>query len=311
MRVIAFAILGLFLAISFASVETANAILVTTKDSVVRYFDWLFVAVATGSLLFVVVLGSTPRANVRLGGPESQPDFSRFSWFSMLFSAGLASGLLYWAAAEPIIHFQGNPLLVQSGLEASSEGAMRSALLITIFHWGLHGWGMYVMGALAISVYAYRVSFIQWDLGTGAAVSLLVAFFSILIAAAFYMALCGVQRARALTAQDAVIRLRGHDPAWRDVFPLFGMNARCEQTFIGIDVANSGDHRLIEQCGLDRSACTYKAFLQHLALEVQRIRSQLRPALAAKFINRIKAPDPPESSWITKNQAALSQRPLK
>lgn len=37
-----------------------------------------------------------------------------------------------------------------------------------------------------ISVYAYRVSFIQWDLGTGAAVGLLVAFFSILIAATFY-----------------------------------------------------------------------------------------------------------------------------
>jgi choline/glycine/proline betaine transport protein len=156
LRVIALAILGLFLAIAFASVETANEILVTAKDSVVRYFDWLFVSVATGSLLFVVVLGIIPRANVRLGGPGSQPDFSRFSWFAMLFSAGLASGLLYWAAAEPVIHFQGNPLLVQAGVAASSEGAMGSALLITIFHWGLHGWGMYVMGALAISVYAYR-----------------------------------------------------------------------------------------------------------------------------------------------------------
>jgi multiple sugar transport system permease protein len=37
-----------------------------------------------------------------------------------------------------------------------------------------------------ISVYAYRLSFVQWDLGTGAAVGLIVAFFSILIAATFY-----------------------------------------------------------------------------------------------------------------------------
>ncbi len=37
-----------------------------------------------------------------------------------------------------------------------------------------------------ISVYAYRVSFLRWDLGTGTAICLLFAFFSVLIAAVFY-----------------------------------------------------------------------------------------------------------------------------
>ena len=37
-----------------------------------------------------------------------------------------------------------------------------------------------------ISVFAFRTSFIRWDLGYGAAVCLLLAFFSVLVAAMFY-----------------------------------------------------------------------------------------------------------------------------
>lgn len=37
-----------------------------------------------------------------------------------------------------------------------------------------------------VSVFAYRTSFVSWDLGIGAAVSLVIAFFSLLIASVFY-----------------------------------------------------------------------------------------------------------------------------
>jgi choline/glycine/proline betaine transport protein len=74
----------------------------------------------------------------------------------MLFSAGLASGLLYWAVAEPITHFQARPFLDRAGIAANSEAAIASALRVTIFHWGLHGWGLYVLGGLAIAIYSYR-----------------------------------------------------------------------------------------------------------------------------------------------------------
>jgi choline/glycine/proline betaine transport protein len=144
------------LALAAVSIETANSLLIATKDDVVRSFDWLFVGVASGALGVVVLAGISPRANVTLGPDGDEPEFGRFAWFSMLFSAGLASGLLYWAAAEPLLHFQASPLLAQGGIAANSEAAVQSALRITIFHWGLHGWGMYVVGALAISIFAYR-----------------------------------------------------------------------------------------------------------------------------------------------------------
>ncbi|MCZ6656322.1 MAG: BCCT family transporter, partial [Gammaproteobacteria bacterium] len=101
-------------------------------------------------------IGLDPRFNVRLGHDDERPEFTNLAWFAMLFSAGLASGVLYWATAEPILHYQGNPHLVMEGGTPLSAEAAQTALTLTIFHWGLHGWGFYVLTGLAIAYFAYR-----------------------------------------------------------------------------------------------------------------------------------------------------------
>ncbi|MDG2051189.1 MAG: BCCT family transporter [Myxococcota bacterium] len=138
------------------SIEDTQAILGTARSAVVDAFDWFFVGITSGTLCLIVLLAAHPRAKVRLGPEGAPPDFSRFSWFAMLFSAGLASGLLYWAVAEPILHFQGNPTLAHQGLAPLSASAAQNALSLTIFHWGLQGSGLYVLGGLAIALYSYR-----------------------------------------------------------------------------------------------------------------------------------------------------------
>ena len=91
MRWIALAVLVAQVALSIFAPETANTLLVGLKDDVVAYFDWLFVFVASAALVLAIFLGRHPRANLRLGNDGDEPEFSRFSWFAMLFSAGLAS----------------------------------------------------------------------------------------------------------------------------------------------------------------------------------------------------------------------------
>ena len=125
---IAVGVVAAFVASAVLSIDAASVVLVAVKDGVVQYFDWLFVGVATFSLVVVGILAVHPRGNIRLGPRDSQPEFSRLSWFAMLFSAGLASGLLYWAAAEPILHYQGNPLLVEQGGLPRSPDAVETAL---------------------------------------------------------------------------------------------------------------------------------------------------------------------------------------
>jgi choline/glycine/proline betaine transport protein len=156
MQWIAVALLGALVVLSVASIETASGFLTGTKDWILAFFDWLFIWVAGLALAVVAFLGLYPGANVRLGPEDSRPEFGAFSWFAMLFSAGLASGLLYWAVAEPVLHYQGNPFLEQAEIEAGTEAAIASALRVTIFHWGLHGWGLYVLGGLAIAIQSYR-----------------------------------------------------------------------------------------------------------------------------------------------------------
>ena len=42
---------------------------------------------------------------IKLGDDDSKPEFSNFSWFAMLFSAGVGIGLLFFGIAEPLFYF--------------------------------------------------------------------------------------------------------------------------------------------------------------------------------------------------------------
>jgi len=67
----------------------------------------------------------------------------------MLFSAGMGMGLLFFSAAEPIMHYS-NPPTGATGTEAT----VRQAMMLTVYHWGLHAWAVYGIAALALGVFA-------------------------------------------------------------------------------------------------------------------------------------------------------------
>lgn len=147
---------GAFVIGTAANLDVASGVFNAARDYVVATFDWFFTGVASFCLLAVIWIGVDPRFNVRLGEDHERPEFSNLAWFAMLFSAGLASGILYWATAEPITHFQGNPHLAMEGAEPLSPQAAQTAVTLTIFHWGLHGWGFYALTGLAIAYFSFR-----------------------------------------------------------------------------------------------------------------------------------------------------------
>lgn len=152
---LAIAIVAVFVVGAASFIGAAREGLDAAKAWVVGSFDWLFVGVATAAVVLVLGLAIHPRANVRLGRDDEAPEFGTLSWFAMLFSAGLASGLLYWATAEPILHHQSNPF-TGAGLPSAGASAREIAMHITVLHWGVHGWAFYVLAALCIAVYSYR-----------------------------------------------------------------------------------------------------------------------------------------------------------
>ena len=148
-------ILG-FVAFTISDVEYAAEVFATGKDFIIGSLDWFYVLVVNVVLFFVFWLLLSRFGDVKLGKDDDEPDFSTFSWICMLFSAGLGSGLIYWGVSEPMYHIQDNPFMTRAGIEANSVEAAEVAIRITNFHWGLHGWALYVLVGLALAYFSYR-----------------------------------------------------------------------------------------------------------------------------------------------------------
>ncbi|WP_456867717.1 BCCT family transporter [Galbibacter sp. BG1] len=118
---------------------------------VTKYLNWFYVLVASGFLIFLLFLASGRFGSVVLGHPDERPEFSNFSWYSMLFSAGMGVGILFYGSAEPMSHFLNSPVD-----PSGSAAAATSAMTYSAFHWGLHAWGIYTVCAVGIAYYGFR-----------------------------------------------------------------------------------------------------------------------------------------------------------
>ncbi len=118
---------------------------------IIRKVGWLYLVSVTGFLGFLGWLALSRHGAVRLGRDDEKPSYGFATWFSMLFSAGMGIGLLFYSVAEPILHFQ-HPGVGEPG----SREAARWAMETTFFHWGLHAWAIYALMGLGLAYAHYR-----------------------------------------------------------------------------------------------------------------------------------------------------------
>ena len=118
---------------------------------VVDKVGWFYLITATAMLIGVIAIAASRFGRIRLGADDEQPEFSTLAWFSMLFSAGMGIGLVFWGVAEPISHFT-SPATAEPG----GAAAARDALQYSFFHWGLHPWAIYSVLALALAYGRFR-----------------------------------------------------------------------------------------------------------------------------------------------------------
>ena len=121
-------------------------------NGLTKYFGWGYLLTMNLFVIFCLVMAFSRFGKVRLGLPEDRPEHSNISWFSMLFSAGMGVGLVFYGAAEPLIHFGSTPF----GAEPGSIQAARDAMQISFFHWGLHPWAGYAVIAMPMAYYQFR-----------------------------------------------------------------------------------------------------------------------------------------------------------
>ncbi len=146
------AVIIIFVAFGGIWTETAFQTFNFIKTSIIFGLNWYYIGIVAFFLFFVIWLIFSRYGGIRLGDDDERPSFSYFSWFSMLFSAGMGIGLVFYSIAEPIYHFQSNPFITEGLTPEAAEVAMR----ITFLHWGLHPWAIYVIVGLSLAYFAYR-----------------------------------------------------------------------------------------------------------------------------------------------------------
>ncbi|WP_186629924.1 BCCT family transporter [Rhodococcus sp. BP22] len=136
----------------FAS--TASDAFESLNTAITDGVGWWYILSATGFVLFALYCGISRIGNIRLGRDDEKPEFGVFSWFAMLFSAGMGIGLVFYGVAEPLSHYVNPP---EAGrIEGSTDGAANQAMELTLYHWGLHAWAIYVVVGLGLAYMTYR-----------------------------------------------------------------------------------------------------------------------------------------------------------
>ena len=122
------------------------------RNYVVDTFGVTYLLLGVVAFLFMLYVAFSDIGRIKLGEPDSEPEFKTTSWAAMLFCAGIGIGIMVWAPIEWAYYYQNPPYLVEGG----TAEAMKWAAAYGIFHWGPLAWSIYLVPALPIA-YFYHV----------------------------------------------------------------------------------------------------------------------------------------------------------
>ena len=150
-------IITLLVVWAIAFPDQASSVLNGFNSFILSNFATWYVWVMASFVLVCILLSLWPSAGrLKLGHDQDKPEFSNFSWFSMMFGAGIGVGMLTWAVAEPIYHFNNNPEVIQGLAGGGAEDNIMNAYQWSFLHWGFSAWASYAICGLALAFFAYR-----------------------------------------------------------------------------------------------------------------------------------------------------------
>ena len=107
---------------------------------------------AIGCLVVLGYIAFSKYGKIRLGGENADREYSGLAWIAMLFCSGIGAGLMFWAPVEWAYYLDASPL----GIAKDTPLAVEMAATYGIFHWGVSGWAIYALPAIAIAVPYYQ-----------------------------------------------------------------------------------------------------------------------------------------------------------
>ncbi|MGO1820279.1 MAG: BCCT family transporter, partial [Senegalia sp. (in: firmicutes)] len=147
--------LAIFISLTLMFPDRAENVFNATLNGITNNAGWFLIASANIFVIAAIIFAFGKYGNLKIGGAEAKPEFTKFGWYAMLLSAGMGIGLLFWSVAEPISHLN-SPSPLFGDLPANSPQAVQAAMATTFFHWGIHPWAIYSLVGLALAFFAYN-----------------------------------------------------------------------------------------------------------------------------------------------------------
>ncbi len=121
-------------------------------DEMLSYLSWALLVIVFLIVIFLLFLIVGPWGKIKFG--DGDPEYSFFSFFAMLYSAGFAAGVVFWGPTEALFYYDDpNPLF---GATGGSSEAISLAVQQTLFHWALPQLAVFTIMGIAIGYFAYN-----------------------------------------------------------------------------------------------------------------------------------------------------------
>ncbi|MBF4994785.1 BCCT family transporter [Arthrobacter gandavensis] len=142
-----------FVAWGVFSTESLKSVSDQALSWVVTNTGWLFSSLLAVVLVFMLFIGFSRYGKIPLGVDGEKPEYSKFSWVAMMFSAGVGIGLFFFGPYEPLTYYM-TPAPGEA--QAETTEALHKSMAQTYFHWGFNAWAVYALVGAAVAYGSYR-----------------------------------------------------------------------------------------------------------------------------------------------------------
>lgn len=132
--------------------DQAMAVVNTIRDYILYKLGIYYVWFGFFTVIFCLYICFSKYGKIKLGDPDTKPEYSTFSWAAMLFCGGIGGTVIYWGSIEWVYYFSGyTPLHITPG----SPQAYEMAAAMGPYHWGGIAWTIYIVCGVACAYIIY------------------------------------------------------------------------------------------------------------------------------------------------------------
>ena len=145
---------ALFFLLQAAFPATVSGVVDGVTDTILDVGGPVFLAAVFVSVCYCLFLLLGPWGGIKLGGPDVEPSYTLPTYFTLIFTAGIAAGVVFWGPAEALFHYQTPPPYVDAAPQSSA--AIDGALTYALFHWGVSAWSAYAVIGVPIAYFVFN-----------------------------------------------------------------------------------------------------------------------------------------------------------